>query len=118
VLAGVQRFLDKSAQTGCRDGYYGTGASPALVRHRITENVLGEGASVLPKLVVDGRTPRDLSTPEGAYGGHLEPGCKAYVLCEIFFAEVEGVRLARRQETMNVPGMGEGRVTRLYFNGA
>ena len=56
-----------------------------------------------------------LSTPEGAYGGHLEEGCIAYVLCEIFFAEVEGVELTRKRAKVSVPGMGEGEIPRLVF---
>ncbi|RKY64072.1 MAG: hypothetical protein DRP99_02810, partial [Candidatus Latescibacterota bacterium] len=56
-----------------------------------------------------------LATPGGAYGGHLEEGCTAYVLCEIFFAEVSGVNLSHRRVRVNVPGMGEGEVVRLEF---
>ena len=130
VLSSVQQFLEKSAlKQAVVMGGYGTLAAHHLhwVKHnRIpAENVFGKGEGGIEilsmnGLVVDGmpHIHVTLSTPEGAYGGHLEPGCTAYVLCEIFFAEVEGVRLARRQETMNVPGMGEGPVPRLYFNGA
>ena len=130
VLASVQQFLDKSAlkQAVVMSGY-GTLAAHHLhwvMHNRIpAENTFGKGEGGIEilsmnGLVVDG-VPHihvTLSTPEGAYGGHLEPGCIAYVLCEIFFAEVEGVRLSRGQEPVNVPGMGEGKVPRLYFNGS
>lgn len=56
-----------------------------------------------------------LSTPAGAFGGHLEPGCTAYVLCEVYFAEVEGVDMRRQRTAVSVPGMGEGDVSRLVF---
>jgi predicted DNA-binding protein with PD1-like motif len=56
-----------------------------------------------------------LSTQDGAFGGHLEPGCKAYVLCEVFFAEVEGVTLDRQRVPVAVEGMGEGTIGRLVF---
>ncbi|HOF19517.1 MAG TPA: hypothetical protein PK082_11450, partial [Phycisphaerae bacterium] len=54
-----------------------------------------------------------LSTPDGAYGGHMEPGCRAYVLCEIFLAEIEGVNLRHVRVPVSVPGMGDGTITRL-----
>jgi hypothetical protein len=56
-----------------------------------------------------------LSTPDGAFGRHLEPGCIAYVLCEVFFAEVEGVPLSRQRVPVSVEGMGEGKISRLTF---
>ena len=56
-----------------------------------------------------------LATTAGAYGGHLEEGCIAYVLCEIVFAEVEGTELRRERVRVSVPGMGEGEVPRLIF---
>jgi predicted DNA-binding protein with PD1-like motif len=57
-----------------------------------------------------------LSTQQGAFGGHLEPGCIAYVLCELFLAEVEGVALSRQRVQVVVEGMGEGTVPRLMFD--
>jgi predicted DNA-binding protein with PD1-like motif len=56
-----------------------------------------------------------LSTPDGAFGGHLESGCVAYVLCEVFFAEVEGVNLSRQRVHVTVERMGQGDITRLVF---
>lgn len=35
------------------------------------------------------------STPDGAFGGHLEEGCLCYVLCEVGIIELEGGELRR-----------------------
>jgi predicted DNA-binding protein with PD1-like motif len=107
-------------------GGYGTLAAYHLhwvTHNRIpTENAFGRGYGgieilAMNGLVVDGEPHIHvaLSTPNGAFGGHLEPGCVAYVLCEIFFAEVEGVSLSRRRVPVTVEGMGEGTVSRLCF---
>jgi len=127
VLAAIKDFLKKS---GIRQavvlGGYGTLAAYHLhwVKHnRIpTENHFrrGEGGIeilAMNGLVVDGEPHihTALATPDGAFGGHLEPGCIAYVLCEVFFAEVEGVSLSRQRRAVDVEGMGEGEVSRLTF---
>jgi hypothetical protein len=57
-----------------------------------------------------------LSMSDGAFGGHLEPGCVAYVLCKVFFAEVEGVNMSRQHVPVVIEGMGEGEITRLVFD--
>jgi len=62
-----------------------------------------------------GATPLAGGSLGGAYGGHLEPGCITYVLCEIFIAEVEGRALRRVQASVDIPGMGQGDVPRLEF---
>jgi len=127
VLESVKTFL---AESGVKQavvlGAYGT-----LAKHRIhwvrnnqipASDIFGEGEGGIEilsvnGLVVDGEPHIHvaLSTPAGAYGGHLEPGCIAYVLCEIFFAEVEGIELSRHRVEVNVPGMGQGEVPRLLF---
>ena len=56
-----------------------------------------------------------LSTPDGAYGGHLEPGCRAYVLCEVMLAEIDGPVLSRRRVEVDVENIGKGSVPRLVF---
>ena len=106
IFESIQRFLD---QAGVRQavvlGGYGTLAAYHLhwvTHNRIpTETAFGRGYGgieilAMNGLVVDGQPHIHvaLSTPDGAFGGHLEPGCIAYVLCEIFFAEVEGQPLA------------------------
>jgi len=48
----------------------------------------------------------------------VEEGCIAYVLCEIFFAEVEGRQLTRERVPVEVPGMGKGFISRLTFHEA
>ena len=127
VFESIQRFLDLA---GVRQavvlGGYGTLAAYHL--HWVTHNRLPSetafgrgygGIEILAMngLVVDGQPHIHvtLSTPDGAFGGHLEPGCMAYVLCEVFFAEVEGAALSRRRVPVVVEGMGEGEVSRLTF---
>ena len=127
VLCAVKDFLDK---TGIRQaivlGGYGTLAAHRLHwvthNHIPTESVIGHsegGIEILGMsgLVVDGEPHLHvtLATQAGAYGGHVEEGCKAYVLCEIFFAEVEGKKLAR-ERVPDVPGMGKGFVPHLTFS--
>jgi len=127
VLESVQTLLkEASIRQAVVLGGYGTLAAYHLhwVPHnRIpTENAFGRGEGgieilAMNGLVVDGEPHIHvaLSTPDGAFGGHLEPGCTAYVLCEVFFAEVEGVALSRRRVPVAVEGMGEGTVSRLIF---
>jgi len=127
LFESMQRFLDLA---GVRQavvlGGYGTLAAYHL--HWVTHNRLPSetafgrgygGIEILAMngLVVDGQPHIHvaLSTPDGAFGGHLEPGCIAYVLCEIFFAEVKGPALSRQRVPVAVEGMGEGTVSRLTF---
>ncbi len=127
VLESIQRFLKEAGvQQAVVLGGYGTLAAYHLhwvTHNRIpTENVFRRGQGgieilAMNGLVVDGEPHIHvaLSTPEGAFGGHLEPGCMAYVLCEVFVGEVEGVPLSRQRVPISVEGMGEGKVTRLTF---
>jgi predicted DNA-binding protein with PD1-like motif len=130
VLESVQGFLrEANVRQAVVLGGYGTLGAYHL--HWVTHNrfptdnafVRGEGGIEILSmngLVVDGEPHIHvtLSTAGGAFGGHLEPGCKAYVLCEVFFAEVEGVTLSRQRVPVAVEGMGEGKVTRLIFDKA
>jgi predicted DNA-binding protein with PD1-like motif len=127
VLASTERFLKETGiQQAVVLGGYGTLAAYHL--HWVTHNRIptknlfrrGQGGIeilAMNGLVVDGEPHIHvaLSTPDGAFGGHLEPGCIAYVLCEVFFAEVEGLRLSRQRVSVSVEGMGEGKVPRLKF---
>lgn len=128
LFESVQHFL---GQAGVRQalvlGGYGTLAAYHLhwvTHNRIpSETAFGRGYGgieilAMNGLVVDGQPHIHvaLSTPDGAFGGHLEPGCVAYVLCEIFFAEVEGKTLSRQRVPVAVEGMGEGAVSRLTFD--
>ena len=127
VLEAIKRFLqDAGLRQAVVLGGYGTLAAYHLhwVSHnRIpTETAFGRGYGgieilAMNGLVVDGEPHIHvaLSTPDNAFGGHLEPGCMAYVLCEVFFAEVEGAALSRRRVPVAVEGMGEGEVSRLTF---
>ena len=130
VLGSIQPFLQEAAlRQAIVLGGYGTLAAYHLhwvTHNRIpTENLFrrGEGGIEILSmngLVVDGKAHVhvSLSTPGGAFGGHLEPGCTAYVLCEVFFADVEGVLLSRQRVPVSVEGMGEGTVSRLTFDKA
>ena len=127
VLTSVQTFLTESGVSQAVVlGGYGTLAEHHL--HWVKNNRIpaqdihgtGEGGIeilAMNGLVVDGEPHIHvtLSTTAGAYGGHLEPDCIAYVLCEIFFAELEGPALRRESVAVAIPAMGEGKVPRLRF---
>jgi len=128
VLESVKRFLKEAGirQAVVLGGY---GTLTAYHLHWVTHNRIptdnlfrrGEGGMELLSmngLVVEGEPHihMTLSMPDGAFGGHLEPGCVAYVLCEIFFAEVEGARMSRQRVPVSVEGMGEGNILRLMFD--
>jgi predicted DNA-binding protein with PD1-like motif len=127
ILASVEKFI---AETNLKQalvlGGYGTMAAYHLhwVTHsRIpTDNLFRKGEGGIEILGMSGLVVKGqphihitLSNPDGAFGGHLEPGCIAYVVCEIFFAEVEGGILKRKRTAVSVDGMGEGTVSRLIF---
>ena len=128
VLESIKRFLqDAAVRQAVVLGGYGTLAAYHLhwvTHNRIpTETAFGRGYGgieilAMNGLVVDGEPHIHvaLSTPDSAFGGHLEPGCIAYVLCEVFFAEVEGAALSRRRVSVAVEGMGEGTISRLTFD--
>ena len=128
VLVAVQDFLEeRGVRQAVVMGGYGTLATYHLhwvTHNRIpTENLFrsGEGGVeilAMSGLVVEGEPHIHvaLSTPQGAFGGHLEQGCIAYVVCELFFGEVEGVALSRQRVPVAVEGMGEGKVSRLTFS--
>ncbi len=127
VLLSVKDFLGKTRiQQAIVMGGYGTLAADRLhwvTHNRIpSENVIAGtegGIEILGMsgLVVDGEPHIHitLSTQQGAYGGHVEEGCKAYVLCEIFLAEIEGKKLHKERVPVDVPGMGKGTIPRLFF---
>jgi hypothetical protein len=128
VLGSIRSFLEEAnVRQAVVLGGYGTLAAYHL--HWVTHNRLptdnlfnrDEGGMELLSmsgLVVDGdpHIHVTLSTPDGAFGGHLEPGCTAYVLCEVFFAQVEGLAMSRRRVPVAVEGMGQGEVIRLVFD--
>ena len=127
VLGSIRRFLQETdVRKAVVLGGYGTLAAYHLhwvTHNRIpTENLFGRGEGgfeilSMNGLVVEGEPHIHLalSTPDGAFGGHLEPGCTAYVLCEVFLAEVEGVTLSRQRVPVAVEGMGAGTLSRLAF---
>jgi len=127
VLQSVEKFLKEARiRQAVVLGGYGTLAAYHLhwvTHNRIpTENAFGRGYGgieilAMNGLVVDGAPHIHvaLSTPDGGFGGHLEPGCVAYVLCEIFLGEVDGAHLGRCSVPVAVEGMGEGTISRLVF---
>lgn len=128
VLKSIRRFLrDADVRQAVVLGGYGTLVAYHLhwvMHNRIpTENLFRQGEGgieilAMNGMVVDGEPHIHvvLSTPDGAFGGHLEPGCIVYVLCEVFFAEVEGSSLSRQRVPVAVEGMGEGTISRLIFD--
>jgi predicted DNA-binding protein with PD1-like motif len=127
ILASVEQFIaEAQLKQAVVLGGYGTIAAYHL--HWVTHNRIptdnlfrkGEGGIeilAMNGLVVDGQPHIHiaLATPEGGFGGHLEPGCIAYVVCEIFFGEIEGVTLTRQSVPVSVEKMGEGVISRLVF---
>jgi len=127
VLASLERFVqDAGIRQAVVLGGYGTLATYHL--HWVTHNRIptenrfrrGEGGIeilAMNGLVVEGRPHVHvaLATTDGAFGGHLEAGCIAYVLCEVFLGEVQGVALSRQRVAVAVEGMGEGTISRLTF---
>ena len=128
ILAAVEQFIaEAQLKQAVVLGGYGTMAAYHL--HWVTHNRIptdnlfrkGEGGIeilAMNGLVVDGQPHIHISlaTPDGGFGGHLEPGCIAYVVCEIFFGEVEGVHLTRERVPVSVEGMGKGLISRLMFD--
>lgn len=128
VLLSVQSFLDEQKiKQAIILGGYGTLASYHI--HWVTRNILpsknafGKGEGGIEILAMNGTVVAgephihvSLSNEAGSFGGHLEEGCKAYVVCEIFFLEVTGVKLSRQSVPVDVPGMGKGQVQRLTFD--
>lgn len=128
ILLAVRQFIQQSGlhQAVVMSGY---GTMAAYHLHWVTHNHIptqnlfrkGEGGIeilAMNGLVVDNKPHIHvaLSMPEGAFGGHLEEGCIAYVLCEIFFAEVSGTHLSYRRVPVSVEGMGAGEISQLTFS--
>ena len=128
LLLSVRQFL---AESGLRQAVvmsgYGTLAAYSLHwvehNHIPTNNLFrkGEGGIeilAMNGLVVDGKPHihMALSNPGGGFGGHMEEGCIAYVLCEIFFAELSGSDLNYRRVPVEVENMGSGQISRLMFS--
>jgi uncharacterized protein len=125
VLLAVRRYVQEAGITQAIVlGGYGALAGHHLhwvVDNRIpASNTFGRGEGGIEILAMNGTVVEGqphihvtLSTPQGAYGGHLEEGCRAYVLCELFLGEVDGAQLKRVPTQVDVPGMGCGVVPRL-----
>ncbi len=127
VLEAVKKFIaDADVKQAIVMSGYGTLGAYHLhwVEHNRlpSENTFRKGEGGIEILAMNGLVVEGephihvaLSTQEGAFGGHLEPGCITYVLCEIMFAEIEGATLKRERVHVNVPNIGEGEIPRLVF---
>jgi|LSQX01.1.fsa_nt_gb predicted DNA-binding protein with PD1-like motif len=125
VLLEIGAFARKAdIRQAVVTGGYGTLVSHSLhwvTHNRIpTDNSFGKGEGGIEILSMNGMVVEHephihvtLSTENGAYGGHMEPGCRAYVICEVFLVEVEGIDLRRVRVPVDIPGMGKGSVSRL-----
>lgn len=128
LLDSINGFIQETGLTsGIILGGYGTLARFSLhwvVHNRIpTENEFGKGEGGIEILSMNGiiadSKPHihvSLSTQAGGFGGHLEPGCIAYVLCELFIAETEGAAFRHEQAQVDIPGMGKGTIQKLVFD--
>jgi len=128
VLECVKQFLkDQEIEQAVVTGGFGTLAAYHLhwVKHNRlpTENVFAAGEDGIEILAMNGMvTDGDphihvtLSTQNGAFGGHLENGCIAYVLCEIFFAEVSGKTVHNRTVPIEIEEMGKGKYIKLVVD--
>ena len=127
ILASVESFIaDAKLQQAVVLGGYGTMAAYHLhwvMHNRIpTDNLFRKGQGGIEILAMNGLVVESqphihvaLSNPDGAFGGHLEPGCIAYVVCEIFFGELEGPTLTRQSIPVSIEDMGKGAISRLIF---
>jgi len=116
VSESVEAFLkEKKIRQGYVAAGYGTLTHASLhwVRHNRlpTANLFAEVEGGIEILAMNGLVTEGsahihvaLSTPTGAFGGHLEPGSKAYVLCEIVIVELEGPEMTRPRVEI---GIGE-----------
>jgi len=125
VLLAVRSYVQATGITQAIVlGGYGTLAAHHL--HWVKDNripaanTFGRGQGGIEILAMNGTVVEGqphihvtLSTPQGAYGGHLEEGCRAYVLCEVFLGEVSGATLKRVPTHVDVPDMGSGDIPRL-----
>lgn len=130
VLECVERFI---ADNGIRQGYiaagYGTLKAASLhwvCHNRLpTDNLFSEiegGIEILSisGIIAEGQVHIhvSLATPVGAFGGHLEPGSKAYVLCEIVIVELEGPRMRKPRVEIGTGEDGKPvSIPRLTFGG-
>ena len=107
VLLSLKSFIgDNDIKQGAVVSAYGTLSKARLhwVAHNRfpTDNLFGEregGIELMSMngMIVDGEPHIHFtaSTPEGAFGGHLEEGCIVYVLCEVTLVELEGPTMRR-----------------------
>ena len=114
ILEGVQRLV---SQTGLKDAVLLSGIGtldechmhfvtatndPSQMEYKKWANVPLEIASV-SGIIADGspHLHMTVSTTTGAWGGHVEPGCRTLYLCEFMFMELPGFSLTRKPKNPN-----------------
>lgn len=107
VLASLKRFItQKAIKQGAVVCGYGTLSKARLhwVLHnrfppenRFQEREGGIELLSMNGLIVEGQPHIHFtaSTPDGAFGGHLEEGCICYILCEVGVVELRGPQMSR-----------------------
>ncbi len=119
VLKSLRKFVDDHGIVqGVVVGGYGTLSRVRLhwvVHNRFPpENRFEEweaGIELLSMngMIVDGQLHIHFSasTPEGAFGGHLEEGCICYILCEVMIIELAGPRMSREMRAIGADPRGQ-----------
>ena len=129
VLCSIKDFIrDRKIEQGLVVSGYGTFSRVRLhwVTHNRfpTDNKFDEWEGGIELMGMNGMIVEGephihftASTPDGAFGGHLEEGCICYVLCEVGIVELEGGRLQRQRTVIAENGDGEPYVgPRLTFS--
>jgi hypothetical protein len=118
VLLSLKRFIrENGIQQGAVVSGYGTLSKVSL--HWVTHNRFptnnkfeewegGIEVTGVNGMIVGGEPHIHFtaSTPQGAFGGHLEEGCICYVLLEVVIVELEGPGMARVTRTIAVDENG------------
>lgn len=119
VLICLRNFIkEKGIKQGMAVMGYGTLAKISM--HWVTHNRFppdnrydeweaGIEIMSINGMIVDGEPHIHFtcSTPEGAFGGHMEEGCICYVLCEVGILELEGAQMTREYVSIGTDSQGQ-----------
>jgi len=130
VLASLKRFItEKGIEQGAVVWGYGTLSKARLhwvLHNRFPpENRFQELEGGIELLSMNGLVVRGqphvhftASTPDGAFGGHLEEGCICYILCEVGIAELRGPEMRREMTAVGRDADGHAvKLPQLRFPG-
>jgi len=107
VLRSLEAFIaEKRIEQGYVAAGYGTLSAASLhwvCHNRLpTDNLFAKQEGGIEILAMNGLIAEGkphvhiaLSMPNGAFGGHLEPGSICYVLCEIIIVELVGPKMTK-----------------------